>query len=263
MENVEISTKLITILKEISNLENEKLLLWATIYTRECENLKNKKMQEFENYLKEQIILYKRNVNDYQSKIDKLLQEYNLKLKEIIIQYNSYYSYLQNEIILTQSNQKIATANIISSKRALEKAKEMKNEVLIEKANRKIFASAQKKLNYDVVIDEIIVRLKKCMEDTYKDINLIFNIENNVSIVNNTSLSFLGRIRMLAFGIFTRDKNFKKNVLKNLDVKLKDIELNIVSKKSNIKTDMIIFISQLEKIRKEINLSFNEVINKA
>lgn len=263
MENIETNTKLTTILKEINELENNKLLLWATIYTRKCEELKKKKVSEFTEYLKGQVVFYKRNMHNYQEKINELVEEYDAKLTRLINQYNAYYIYLQNEIILANSNQKIAIANIATSKRALEKANNMKNEVLIEKANRKIFATAQKKLNYDVVIEEITSRLQRCMEDTYQNINSMFNIEFNSMAVNSANLGLINKIRAFFTITFSGDRNFKKYVLDDLENKFREIELSNVSKISDVKTEMLISVSQMDKIRKDINLAFNEVLNKA
>lgn len=260
MESIEVGERLATTLKDLSNLETDKLLLWSTIYTRKTEMLKLEKTEEFKKYLEAQVKFYKRDLNKYQSKIDELKKEYESKILRIIEHYNALYIYLQNEVVLAQSNQKIAIANLIVSKRGWIKAKTDNNEVLVEKSNKKIFATAQKKLNYDVVIDECNARLEKCMKDAIDTINELFTISNTkISTINN---GFMNKIKQFINITFMGEKSFNNYVLEPLNITLKDLEFKTVSKISDVKTEMLIFISQMERIRKDINFSFNETLNK-
>lgn len=261
MENVQIGEKLAIILKDLSELEKDKLMLWSTIYTRKAEDIKIKKIAELKKNLEEQINFYRRDNSKYKTKIDNYVNEYTSEILRIIEVYNSYYIYLQNEIVLAQSNQKIAIANLLASKRGWVKAKENENIVLIEKSNKKIFATAQKKLNYDVVINECNMRLQKCMEEALNSINEIFKIKSNqLEKVTNNGCFY--KIKKFFNITFYGDKNIEKYVLNPIEKEMKDIELQTVSKISDVKTEMLIFISQMEKIRKDINLSFNETLNK-
>ena len=72
---------------------------------------------------------------------------------------------------------------MIISKRDKIKASSINNVALIEKADRRIFSTAQKKLNYDVVIDECEARLKKCVNDNISFINKMC-IRDSVAIAH-------------------------------------------------------------------------------
>lgn len=260
MESVEIGEKLSKTLKDLADFETNKLLLWSTIYTRKAEMLKQEKTKELKEYLEGQVKFYKRDLNKYQSRIDELTEKYESKISRIIEIYNALYIYLQNEVVFAQNNQKIAIANLIVSKRGWVKAKVDNNEALVEKSNKKVFATAQKKLNYDVVIDECNARLEKCMKDAIDSINELFTISNTkISTTNN---GFMDKIKQFINITFMGEKSFNSYVLEPLNITLKDLEFKTVSKISDVKTEMLIFISQMERIRKDINFSFNETLNK-
>lgn len=255
-----MNTDLTDIISDLATIENDKILLWATIYTRKSENLKKQKLDELHSFFESQVKFYKRDFSKYENQIEDLERKYEDQITRIIEQYTAQYKYIQNEKIVAESNQKIAVANCIISKRGEKKAKEDNKDVLVAKFDKKIYATAQKKLNYDVVIDECNLRLEKCMQDTYNELNRIFNISNTSLAFSKNSL--FSNIKHFFAVKFSGDNCFKKYVLDNLYTKFKDMEKDTIASLSNVKAEMIIFTSQMEKIRKNINYSFNETLNK-
>ena len=61
---------------------------------------------------------------------------------------------------------------------------------------------------------------------------------------------------------FAGEKNFKGFVLEPLKARVENIERVAVARASEVKIDMLVFIAQMEKIRGDINLAFNETLNK-
>ena len=173
MGNVKVNEDMLVLISDLTNLEQNKLMLMATIYTRKIEELKKNKIDNLQKYLLDQIKFYKRNLAKYKNILDNYLNRYEKALNNLIEQYELEYNYLQNEIVFAQTNQKIAVANFVASKRGLDKANIDGNIALIEKSNKKIFATAQKKLNYDIVIDECIARMEKCIKNTYETVEEI------------------------------------------------------------------------------------------
>lgn len=260
MGKVKVNEDMLVLITDLTNLEQNRLMLLATIYTRKIEEIKKEKIDNLQKYLLDQIKFYKRNLAKYKNVLDNYLSTYENKLNAIIEQYTAEYKYLQNEIAFAQTNQKIAIANFVASKRGLDKATVDSNIALIEKSNKKIFATAQKKLNYDVVIDECMARLEKCVEDTFKVIDEIFYISNDkIMIFNN---NFITKIKHFFTITFNGNKSFEKNVINPFEKELKDIERLTTENVSKNKIEMMYYIAQLEKIRKDINSSFNETLNK-
>ena len=260
MENNQLEEKIVLTIKELSENENNKLLLWAAIYQNTVRELFQEKKQQFVDYIYGQAKVYKANSKKSQDVINKLILEYESHLKEIIEQYNAEYIYIQNEIVLAQSNQKIAVANIIASKRGELKAIESNNEVLAKKFDRKVYATTQKKLNYDVVIDECIYRLKECEKNTIKAINEIFTIKGDY--LNKKSNVFLNKIVYMFKNLLGGERHFNKYIVRQLETTFKDIDKKTISKISDIKIEFLSFNSQMNKIRNDINYSFNETLNK-
>ena len=260
MNNAEIKQNLSDVITELSSLENDRLFLWATIYTRKCEELKKKKINELKKYFDTSLKFYKRDSAKYFKQYIKLEEKYKKLLTRLIDQYTVQYQYIQNEEVVANSNQKIAIANFIVIKRGEEKAKLENNIALIDKSERKIFATAQKKLNYDVIIDECNSRLEKCMNDTYVKIDEIFNISDNKLTTHKSSL--FDNIKHFFRVTFTGDICFNKYILDTLKTKMDDTELRTILAISDVKLEMMFFISQMEKVRKDVNSSFNETLNK-
>ena len=129
-----------------------------------------------------------------------------------------------------------------------------------EKSNKKVFATAQKKLNYDVIINECSARLEKCMEDTYTDMNKIFDISSMLLSVKKEK--YLDKFFNFFKIKFAGEKSFKEFVLEPLKARIDDIEKLSIARASEVKIDMLVFIGQMEKIRGDINLAFNETLNK-
>ncbi len=259
MGNVKVNEDMLILISDLTNLEQNKLMLMATIYTRKIEELKKNKIDNLQKYLLDQIKFYKRNLAKYKNILDNYLNRYEKALNNLIEQYELEYNYLQNEIVFAQTNQKIAVANFVASKRGLDKANIDGNIALIEKSNKKIFATAQKKLNYDIVIDECIARMEKCIKNTYETVEEIFCVSNDKLIFN---IGLIGKIKYSFLTTFSGKKLFQKNVMQPFEKELEDIEKTSMETVSDIKIETLQYTAQLEKIRNDINCSFNETLNK-
>jgi len=260
MERVKINEDLSILVSDLTQVEQNKLMLMATIYERKVEELKKEKINKLNTYLQEQLKFYRCNLKDYEVTFEKFCESYTNKIDRLYDQFCIMYKYLQNEVVFAQTNQKIAVANFVTSKKGLDKARADNNIVLIEKSNKKIMATAQKKLNYDVIIDECIARLEKCINDTLEAIDTIFYISNDkVSIVQD---SFFDKIKKFFKLRFNKSQNFDKMIIKPLENDFVKIEDMTAGKISEVKNIMLISIAQFEKIRRDINLSFNETLNK-
>lgn len=259
MGNVKVNEDMLVLISDLTNLEQNKLMLMATIYTRKIEELKKNKIDNLQKYLLDQIKFYKRNLAKYKNILDNYLNRYEKALNNLIEQYELEYNYLQNEIVFAQTNQKIAVANFVASKIGLDKANIDGNIALIEKSNKKIFATAQKKLNYDIVIDECIARMEKCIKNTYETVEEIFCVSNDKLIFN---VGLIGKIKYSFLTTFSGKKLFHKNVMQPFEKELEDIEKTSMETVSDIKIETLQYTAQLEKIRNDINCSFNETLNK-
>ena len=81
---------LVTLMGDLSEIEANKLLLWATIYTRKVEEIKEKKLKELKKYFDEQIAFYKRSPQKYAKEYEKLYAKYEESIDKLYQQYNVY-----------------------------------------------------------------------------------------------------------------------------------------------------------------------------
>ena len=246
-------------LQELSDVENNRILLLATIFTRKMEELKKDKMDDLEQYIQSQLAFYKRNEKKYEKEIKVIKSKYETMISEIINNYNGYYIYLQNENSFAKLNQKIAIANLVTSQNLADRASNENNKFLEEKSSKKVFATAQKKLNYDVIIDETYYKLEECLKECENSINSIFTIANNKMVKEKDG--FLSKIIRFFSIKFGGDKNFKKYVLDEINLSINRKNKETREKCSDIKITMLTSVSQLEIVRKDLNIAFNQALN--
>ncbi len=259
MSNNEIFENIGVKLQELSDAENNRLLLLAAIFTRKMEELKKSKMNDLEQYIQSQLSFYKRNEKKYEKEIANIKNNYELMISEVINDYYGYYIYLQNENSFAKLNQKIAIANLVTSQNSMDKASSENNRYLEEKSSKKVFATAQKKLNYDVIIDETYYKLEECIKECENSINSVFTISNNKMVKEKDGL--LSKILKFFSIKFGGDKNFKKYVLDEINSSLKRKNKETREKCSDIKISMLTSISQFEIVRKDLNIAFNQALN--
>ena len=259
MDNNEIFEKIGVTLQELSDSENNRTLLLAAIFTRKMEKLKQKKLHELDEYINSQLAFYKRNGKKYEKEIETVKNKYSEMISKVISEYNGYYIYLQNENAFAKVNQKIAIANLVTSQNALEKAKGEDNKYLEEKSNKKVFATAQKKLNYDVIIDDTYYKLEDCCKECENTINSIFTIANNKLVKENNG--FLSKIIKFFSIKFGGDKNFKKYVLDEINESLNTKKIETNEKCSDVNIELLTAVSQMEIVRKDLNIAFNQALN--
>ena len=248
-------------LQELSDFENNRLLLLSSLFTRKTDDLKRTKLSELNEYLYSQLSFYNRNEKKYEKELESIKNRYSNMISDIIAEYNGFFISLLNENSFAKVNQKIAIANLVSSQGSLDKAKEESNTFLQEKAKRKIFATAQKKLNYDLVIDETYIKLEECMDECLDSINSIFTIANNKLVEEKGG--FFAKIVKFFSKKIGGDKNFKKYVLDDLNSSLKRKQKETTEKCSEIKIDVLTFVSQINIVRKDLNIAFNQALNQA
>lgn len=260
MNTLKTCQDLLDTITDIADVESNRLLIWATIYTRKCQDIKKRKLDNFKNYFNNQISFYKRSYQKYEKEYEKLYSEYEKAIDRLIEQYGAYYNYVQNEEVFAKSNQKIAVANFLVSKDGLDRAKINGNYALMEKSSKKVFATAQKKLNYDIIIDECDSRLAECAKDAYTDLDELFSVCD--SGLNLKKEGYMKKLKNFFKFTFGGEKGFKNYVLEPLRMKVANIDKMSIIKTSNVKIKMIRFVSQMENIRADVNLTFNETLNK-
>ena len=89
MGNVKVNEDMLVLISDLTNLEQNKLMLMATIYTRKIEELKKNKIDNLQKYLLDQIKFYKRNLAKYKNILDNYLNRYEKALNNLIEQYHN------------------------------------------------------------------------------------------------------------------------------------------------------------------------------
>ena len=65
MNTLKTCQDLLDTITDIADVEANRLLIWATIYTRKCQDIKKRKLDNFKSYFDNQIAFYKRSYQKY------------------------------------------------------------------------------------------------------------------------------------------------------------------------------------------------------
>ena len=252
MDKIKIYEDLNKNLYEMSSLDNKINMLKLELYQKYVKEAKEKKINEIVHYFEQTARFYGQNEKIYKIEIEKNAKKYNKLIDELIRTYDKFYlnvfKILENAI----SNQKIAIGNIVTATQKLKN--EDNNALEREKIRKIIIACAEKKLNYEIMVEECNARLEWCMENFQKDINEIFENNNtDIQIYDNSIVNKLKR--KLMNSIFGKN-NYKKfmkeyacNYLKGVKCKKYNKELDVVAILKGV-------IYQMEDVKKQISLKY-------
>ncbi len=248
MDKEQILIELDENLKSLDDLNKEIFMTLLAIYQKRIEKLKNTNIKEFKHRISQQAEYYSQNISKYNSEIEKYTEEIEKEMDLLVDSYDEIYvnvfQIMQNAI----NNQKVATANVVTSS-----DRKSKEELSDEERNNlynTAIACAQKKLNYAVIENECYYRLKWCIKSIKDDFNNIFvNSSNEIAEYKDNVFT---KLRRFIFNKISGKKNFKK-FLKNI----KDEHINSIIKKNKNRREGLHFIllgiiGQMEITRKNI-----------
>ena len=149
-------------------------------------------MADFQKSIEQQILFYGKIKDEQAIKIKELVQKYNELIEKVIVEYNTRFIAIMNEINDTQANHKISMTNMkLSMDFNSDKRKE---------------ATKVKKSNYEIVLQECFRQLAECPGELMNKLNQIFRGTSNQLMLKN--LSFFEKIRY----VFSKKRVFQKTM---------------------------------------------------
>ena len=239
------------------NIENEICMVELAIYQKKIEELKNQKLYEIREMFEQQARFYHQKGEKYQHKVGKNIQKYKNEIEKLIHIYDQLYINVFKIMQSAINNQKIAMANIVTLTERLQK-KDSKDEE-IGKIKSIIMACAEKKLNYDIMIDECKARIKWCIQNVQNDINEIFI--NHVYQLQINKENIVHKLRRIIVNQISGKRKYKR-FLENYETQQ--------MKENNIRNDVRILdvistlkamMKQMEKVKEQISMKYKERIN--
>ena len=236
----EMEKDLMINLHNLSSFEQNEFKILIAIYTTLYENLKKDKINDFKNSIESQIKFYSGKLSDYSDKISQVVSKYELLINKILIEYNTRFIALMNEIQNTESNQKIAITN-------------MKLSIEL-KSEKKYNAVNVKRNNYEIVLQECFNQLENCKYELKNKLNEIFYNRNNQLAIKKNN------IFQKIINLFTGKQNIDKFVFDAVDMEIKKLEETVENEIYKINIETIQNVAIIKNAQMQTQNIFNQML---
>lgn len=254
MENKEMNAILLEKLTELNELEIKKSKVLAAIFQKTTYKIMDKKIQGLKIDFEEQAEFYGQKIEKYEKVYEEIVAKYKEQLLQIIDSYHELFINLYLELQETECNQKIAITNLKKSYEGKKGAKGNK----IEEYNKKIKACLQKKMNYDVIIEECENELALCASNVEKKINALF--QDKSGHISLKQESVFEKVINKMKNIFSGKMKFNSYVIEPIQVELEMMENKLPDIVNAIKQEMIVFVAKIKQAKAETNEIFENMI---
>lgn len=181
---------------ELADIEQNELKIAIALYISQYEKWREEKLADFQKSIEQQILFHGKIKDEQAIRIKELVQKYNELIEKVIVEYNTRFIAIMNEINDTQANHKISMTNMkLSMDFNSDKRKE---------------ATRVKKSNYEIVLQECFRQLAECPSELMNQLNQIFRGQSNQLMLKKES--FLEKIAY----VFSKKRIFQK-VMKELE----------------------------------------------
>lgn len=259
MEENDMNVLIIDKLTELNELEINKTKVLTAIFMKLTKDIMNKKVQSLESNLEEQAKYYDQNWDNYIDTYNQILEKYQKQLSQIIEKYNALFINIQLELQEAECNQKIAITNLKKSFDIKQEITDKAKNEVVDEYKRKIDACFQKKINYDVIIEECEKELNSCAHNMEKLINNLFS--DKTSQVSLKEEGVFKKIVNKIVNKFTGATKFNTYVIEPMNIELEIMDSKLPDITENIKNETINFVAKIRQAKEETNLIFENMIN--
>lgn len=258
MEENNTNTTLIDELAKLNELEINKTKVLTAIFSKTIQEIKQKKIQSLQSNFEEQAMFYGQYLEDYDEVYKEMLSRYEEQLDKITEKYNELYINMQLELQEAECNQKIAITNLKKSFDIKQSLSDVLQNDLREEYAKKMIACMQKKINYDIIIDECERELNKCASNMEKRINTLFSDKSSqISLQEESAFNkFFNKIK----NIFTGASKFNTYVIEPINVELEMMDSKLPDITNEIHQETVNFVAKMKQAKDETNQIFKNMI---
>ena len=244
-------------IKKLVEVENQKQIRLAIWFENSLSNSKDIRITEFKDKLYLQANYYN-TLEEHKFEIDNLVNMFKQKLDKLFTACSNRYMNIQKELASAVQSEIIVITNISINKENLEKAIENADSEKIRYYTNKINASIQKKLNYEVIINECNARLEKCIEQI-EELAESVKIDEETRVVEakkNKFVEFLTKI----INKINNKKNFRNFILQPSEKYLDAVGEKVESSLETVYTQICEFAIQMQDNKAKINNAYNAML---
>ena len=259
MEENNMSILIIDKLTKLNELEMNKAKILTAIFIKSTKEIVNRKVYALKFNFEEQAKYYDQNIERYSDIYEQILKRYKEQLFQIVGKYDALFINMQLELQEAECNQKIAITNLKKSFDIKEEINNRAQNEVIEEYKRKIDACFQKKINYDIIIEECEKELNNCAKN-------MENLINNLFSDKSSQISFKeeGNFKKIVNKIinkFTGETKFNTYVIEPINIELEMMDTKLPDITENIKNETVNFVARIRQAKEETNTIFENMIN--
>lgn len=244
-------------LTELNDLEITKTKILTAIFMRTVQRVMDRKMQALEADFEEQAEFYGQDLEDYEDVYAEIRTKYEDQLIQIMNQYNKLFMNMQLELQEAECNQKIAITNFKKSSDIKSEAKGVSKKELVKEYQKKMLACLQRKINYDVIIEECEKELSQCAHQAERKLNNLFGDKGSQISLREEGMftKFLNKIK----NIFTGKTKFNTYCIEPIHVELEMRENKLPDVMKSIYQETIYFVAKMRQAKDETNAIFENM----
>ncbi len=258
MEEKELNAVLMDKLAELSKLEIKKSKVLAVIFQKKMQQILEHKMQSLEANFKEQAEFYGQDLEDYESTYQEIRGRYQVQLSGILNKYNELFINLYLELQEAECNQKIAITNLKKSYDTKQQIPKRTNVELIEEYDRKMNACFQKKVNYDIIIQECQNELEKSIQNMEHQIDTLF--EDKLNKISLKEESALAKLIQKIKNMFSGKTKFNTYVIEPIHVELEMMDNKLPELIGRLQEQTILAVAKMKQAKAQTNQIFDNMI---
>ena len=235
--------KLLEIAKEINEIESQRLIISLSLYNKKIEEIKSKKINIINDIILSRMYDLSgkvKNNNDVQNKVKSIINDYIEIIDKIIEIYSRELLGLQKHLQEAELTSKYLINDII-------KAYGIYQKDMNEQNRNEVLKLVQKKLNYDVIIEECENRIELCIDEATSQLDaFIIEPKNEIKKIEKKSLlsTIISGIKDILHGSKNKVDNIISGLYKDINIYKKNGDIII----KNVRLETVYFDMQVANV---------------
>ena len=227
-------------LKKLTEIENSKCVISIALFDKKVQRAKEEKVNIIRAELESKIYGIKGNkLSEAEAEINEIVSRFESTIDSLIDIYYEQQMRLQEYVQQLENDQKYVINDLL--KAYLEYKKTSSDE-----AKELVIAMAQKKVNYDALIDECEARIEVNIDEAEDAINSLIE-EKTVKIVPKTKDNFITRFRKIVITFFSTPVQNISSKFEDTKEKLIKVESFSDRKVKRVKYEILYFDAQISE----------------
>lgn len=287
-----LGSKILQDIKDISDVEVQKSQILLAIFLRKMDEKVESSIEELRKGLKYQVEFYGRKAEEYNDKIESIVNKYTTEITKVTDEYENLYVNVELELQEAVSNQKVAVANLKkiadTKEKFLNSAKyqeyletklELKTQLdncvqkvefdrisnlldnlvnPIDLYNKKMNACVKKYYDYNKIVEQCEKKKLECIDSIDANLDEVINsaIERALVNVKPSPFDFIRKI----INLFSGKTKLEKEVLEKMENKIQVLSEQNNTRIENIENSTVEFVSNILSVKNTIKQEFNSAI---